>query len=128
MGSPTRIARPASSPTRRKFVNGRGPDESGSKLKALRPHWPERSGMGAAISAPSTGQVKIAAERPTAARLKCFRESTRMWSVSLEDHQRIDRRSGAAFHRHRREGDHELVAVQPPRRRDELLEIEALHN
>src|SRR5450432_1823535 len=47
------------------------------------------------------------------------------WS---ESHQGIDRRSGASLHRQRREGDRDLVTVQPPRRRDHLLEIEALHD
>src|SRR5437660_285965 len=79
MGSPTKMGRPASSPWRLRFVTGRGPDESASKLKALRPHWPERSGKGAAISAPGAGQTKIAVEmRPTAATPKRFAELTRI--------------------------------------------------
>ena len=43
-----------------------------------------------------------------------------------ERHQRIDRRSGTAFHRQRRERNHELVPVQPPRGCGKFLEIEAL--
>src|SRR5258706_11783014 len=87
MGSPTKIGLPAPSPVRRKFVNGRGPEASGSKLKALRPHCPERSGKGPAISAPGAGQTKIAVEmRPTAARLKCFRELIRISRSGIHEY------------------------------------------
>src|SRR5437588_10538237 len=79
MGSPTKMGRPASSPWRLRFVTGRGPDKSASKLKALRPHWPERSGARGAISAPGTGQTKIPAEmRLAAATPKHFAELTRI--------------------------------------------------
>src|SRR6185436_8489927 len=45
-----------------------------------------------------------------------------------ECHQRIDRRSGAAFDRQRRERDHKLVAVQPASSCSQFLEVEALHD
>src|SRR5881397_1952277 len=47
---------------------------------------------------------------------------------SLENRQRIDRRSGAAFNRQRRECDHEFVALQSSRCSDCLFQVEALDN
>jgi len=44
---------------------------------------------------------------------------------SLESYQWIDRRAVAAFDRQRRECDYELILVQPPRGRGQLLEVKA---
>src|SRR5215471_8214674 len=41
----------ASFPTRFRFASGPGSEDIGSRLKTLRPHEPEKSGIGAALSA-----------------------------------------------------------------------------
>ena len=51
-----------------------------------------------------------------------------MRPAALEDGERIERRAGAALDRERREGQHELVALQAARGLDGALEIEIFHN
>ena len=46
----------------------------------------------------------------------------------LKDRQRIDRRAGPSLDGQWCKRDHELIAVQPPRRFDGPLEVEILHD
>src|SRR5437879_4242669 len=46
----------------------------------------------------------------------------------LKDRQRVDRRTGSALDGQWCKRDHELIAVQPPRRIDGPLEVEILHD
>src|SRR6266550_4157098 len=55
MGSPSAAERPASAPSRRKLTIGPGPASGASKLNMLRPHGPEKSGMGATLCAFAVG-------------------------------------------------------------------------
>src|ERR1700712_2496437 len=68
MGSPSTAERPASAPNRLRFTIGPGPLSGGSKLNMLRPHGPEKSGMGAAVPAALAGTM-TAVKRAAAIRL-----------------------------------------------------------
>jgi hypothetical protein len=52
------MGRLAASSTRRKFLRGCGPEAVGSKLKALRPHAPEKSGI-ADCCADAAGAIAV---------------------------------------------------------------------
>src|SRR6185312_17075661 len=75
MGSPPPpVGRLASFPTRLRLRIGPGPDGGVSRLKALRPHAPERSGMAAEPSA-AAGRaivVRIATAKARVATIETF--------------------------------------------------------
>src|ERR1700720_4319879 len=48
--------------------------------------------------------------------------------VTSEDRERVERRAHALVNPQRRRGEHELVAVQTPRRRDRPLEIQVVED
>src|SRR5690242_251640 len=54
--------------------------------------------------------------------------STRVWLIGLENGQRIQGRAGATFDGKRREGEHELVALQAARGFHGALEVEIFHD